>query len=273
MKKIHLDNIQDVDLSAFAALHGGVEGHVRKLTNAEAFKHMTNFRVARDKTTTPKGGKLTANILAGVDTFILAAAPAPVAPVAGDMMRLGDEYKEIVYVEAYNGTTREVTLVSKTEFAHSAGEGLVEQTAFKPGDLSEDGVMFNVETDYTDVRSATRRGVWYRNINNSTETGSASVLNISPENMLMSLGIPETDIHGAGTAADPYVVDLAMEKINTQGWQAFLFDGYMNDSSFVHGEFWDVQMAPNLQMTFRSGETVTVPLEWTAQHIRVTFYA
>jgi len=161
-----------------------------------------------------------------------------------------------------------MVLKSVTAYAHTTAEAVVELTRTNLGDLDDNGVQYDVVADRTRIDAATRRHGYDHHINHTEFKVTVALENLSVENMLAALGIPDTNIHGAGTVADPYVADGTPDDFDSIEPVHFYARGTMGNGDTVEVQFWDCRIDPSKSMAFARGQDVPAPLVFNAQHIR-----
>jgi len=236
----------------------------RTNTNAELFKALSQFGMMDDSTAASKvSTTLSAAYAAGVSTVKIASA---VGGTALDYIRIGPSgVMEVAQIET---ASTSAVLVSKTAYAHAAGETVLELTRTILGDLSDDGVVVDVAADRTRIDAATRRHAYDYNINHTEYKATVNLENLSDENVLTSLGIPETNRHGAGTAADPYVADATPANLDTIKPVHFWARGTLGNGNTVEVQMWDCRIDPSKSVKFARGQDAPLQLVFNSQHVR-----
>jgi hypothetical protein len=165
-----------------------------------------------------------------------------------------------------------ITLHSQIAFAHSTGTILgpvAPITRTNLGDISDSGVTLEVETDRTPINVATRRHRYATHTAHSNYRGSVQLENISMENLLTCMGMPETGLHGAGTVADPTVVDWLPDLIDTVDPTAFYAVGALKDGTVVEVQWFDCDWDPTKTWTIARGQDAPLDFGFDAQHMRI----
>lgn len=233
-------------------------------TNAELWSHLSTFYYYHDST-------------AGVSTTIDAAvavggSTASVAASAtgavGAYCRLGPSGgADLVRIES--GSSIAFTALSQFAYAHSSGEALVQQIETDLGDLSDAGVNLEVQTDRTRIDAATQRHRYAWHVAHSDYVCTVQFENLSMENWLVSMGIDESNVHGAGSSGDPYVADWTPDDIDTLDPLHFAAEGARKDGTTVRVEFWDCDIDPGKTMALARGQDAPLQLAFSARHIRI----
>ncbi|MFA6044193.1 MAG: hypothetical protein WC718_04355 [Phycisphaerales bacterium] len=236
----------------------------RTNTNAELWKALSQFGMMDDSTAASKvNTTLSAAYAAGVSTIKIASA---VGATALDYIRIGPS--GVMEVAQLETNTTNPALVSKIAYAHASGETVKELTRTILGDLSDDGVQVEITADRTRIDAATRRHAYDHNINHTEYRVTVAMENLSDENVLTSLGIPESNRHGAGTAADPYVADATPANLDTINPVHFWCRGTLGNGNTVEVQMWDCRIDPSKSITFARGQDAPAQLVFNTQHIR-----
>lgn len=240
----------------------------RTNTNAELFKALSQFGMITDKST----GAATLNTtvasasVVGAATIKLAAKTGA-STAGGDYVRIGPSgVMEVAKLEATPSTN--MPLVSKLAYAHAAAETVRELTRTDIGDLSDDGVAQDVSADRTRIDAATRRHGYDYNINHTEYKVTVSLENLSNENVAAALGMADSVVHGAGTTADPYVVDMTPNTLDTQEPVHFWARGTLGNGNTVEIQWWDCRVDPSKTVTLARGKDAPMQLVFNASHFR-----
>ncbi len=237
-------------------------------TNAEIWKALTQFGFMDDTTGTALGTTLSAAEAVGQSTISMTAVTNG---VAGDYVRIGDDANyEVAQIEA---TASGPAFVLKTPIAysHDALESVVELTRTDLGDLSDDGIAIEVTGDRERIDFATQRHFGDWNIRHTDFRLTASLENMSPENMNTVLGIPDTSVLGAGTTADPYVSDWTPDNFDTIDPISFWARGTLGNGNTVEVQFWDARIDPSKTVTIARGTDAPVQIGFNCRHVRWLF--
>lgn len=237
----------------------------RSNTNAELWKALSQFGMMDDST----GSFLNTTISASAAEGASAVTPASTTNGStGDYVRVGGHGNyEVAIVDALT-TASAYTLRSQLAYTHSSGEALVELTRTDLGDVNDDGVQWEVTADRTRVDAATQRHAYDHNINHTEYRITVSMENLSEENLLTSLGVPESNVHGAGTSADPTVADFTPADIDTIDPLHFWARGTLGNGNTIEVQFWDCRVDPTKTMTFARGQDAPAQLTFNARHVR-----
>lgn len=232
--------------------------------NSELFKALSQFGMMDDSTAASKvNTTLAAAYAAGVSTIKIVSATGA---AANDYIRIGPSgIMEVAQLETFSTNP---ILVSKIAYTHVSGETVKELTRTNLGDLSDDGVQYDVAADRTRIDAATKRHAYDYNVNHTEYKVTVALENLSDQNVLTSLGIPETNVHGAGTAADPYVADATPANLDTINPVHFWARGTLGNGNTVEVQFWDARIDPSKTVTFARGKDAPMQLVFNCQHIR-----
>lgn len=216
----------------------------RLYKNAEIFSHVSEVGFMREATGTHGDTTLSANAAKGALSLTVTA----ITNFAdGDYIAIGapGDTQEIGQISgAPAGNT--INLRSALAIAHLSGEEVFEVTRTKLGDLTDDGVDVTWgEGDFNAITAATKRGAVAYLVGHASQLLEFSILNTNPENVAAALGIPETNISGAGTAANPTRLDTAPDDFVTALAAAWYFTGIRKDGSTVEIQAWGVDVDPN----------------------------
>jgi hypothetical protein len=237
-------------------------------TNAELFAKLTLFGVMQDSTSGLSAVISTgAGPAAGGSTF---GVSATATGSTGVYIRIGPAGgAEIGQVEA--GTSLAVTLKSQVLEAHSSGEAVVQQLRTDLGDIQDDGVQSDIQADRNRIDVATKRHRYAWHIQHTDYVMTVGLENWSAENLLASMAIPESNIHGAGSAADPTVVDWDPELIDTISPLHFYAQGAFKDGRTLEVQWWDVNIDPAKSFNMARGQDAPLTLAFTARMQRFLF--
>lgn len=179
-----------------------------------------------------------------------------------DKFRLGDRpYIEAGIVES-GGATANLTLQSVVSDDYDSGEAVVEVEDTPIGDLTEDGIEVQYDGGDTAIRSGTHKGVWqYIPSGDRAISVAYAMLNLSMENLAESVGMdPSTRIAGAGTTADPYIIDIREDRFAEQPLRIWYFLGARLDGAVVRVEaFAGKVFAPGGSVSYAQGQASELP--------------
>lgn len=237
----------------------------RTNTNAELFKALSQFGMMTDSTagldTTFSAGEAVAQTTLSLTSKVGAAA--------SDYVRLGHSGRmEVGQIESVSTAANEITLKSKIAYAHVALEVVHELDRTNLGDLSDDGVTLEVTADRTRIDAATKRHGYAYNINHTEYRVTTALENLSNENILASLGIADSEVHGAGSTADPYVSDATPANLDTIDPVHFYARGTLGNGDIVEIQFWDCRIDPSKSVTLARGQDAPLQLVFNTQHFR-----
>lgn len=244
----------------------------RKNNNAEIWNELSEFGAIRNKTGTAGSTTLTAAAAAGATTLTVAA----ITNFADtDIIRIGagNEMEVAVISGAPAGST--ITLQQALVKAHANGDAVVEQAKTVLGIVTDDGVETDVDADFSPIQAATQRmvvayvgghfGPWFR----------AAIESFNLENLATSYGMKETEIIGAGSAANKYRLAIDGTKLGNQLDQGFYFTGLMHDQvTNVEIQYWGVEVdwSQAGKHTFKRGEPIPViPIVGRATSAKVIY--
>ena len=231
-------------------------------TSAEVLADVTEIGIM-DDVGGGNSGTINGAVAAGATTIVLTAAGTW---AAADLFRIGDRpYIEAGEIESIITVT--ITTKSGLADAYASGEAIVEIADVPIGDLTEDGLTINHEGGDTAIRSGTKAGIWqYIPSGDQSITFEFSVLNLSPENVKEMFG-DSTTLLGAGTVADPYVVHVREDLVNSSPEKVWYFIG-----ARVDGGVYRVQansgrlFAPAGSMQFAQGSPTSLPFVLRVMH-------
>jgi len=159
-------------------------------------------------------------------------------------------------------------LVSKLAYAHAVSEVVRELDRTDLGDLSDDGVQDETAVDRTRIDAATKRHAYDYNINHSEYKVTVNLENLSNENVLTAFGIPETNVHGAGTTADPSVADVRPNDLDTISPVHFWARGTLGNGNIVEVQYFDCKIDPSKSITYARGQDAPLQVVFNAAHRR-----
>lgn len=232
-------------------------------TNAELWSHLSTFYLLTDNST-GISTTIDAALAAGGSTGSIVLGSTS---MVGNFARIGPSGgAEVIYVES--GSTVAFTARSQFAEAHSTGEAFVELSQTDLGDLSDAGLQPAVESDRTRIDVATKRHRYAWHIAHTDFVVTGGLENISWENLLVSVGIDESNIHGAGSTADPTVADWDPESFDTLDPIHFAAAGALKDGTLVRVEFWDCDFDPGKALTLARGQDTPLGFAFSARHVR-----
>lgn len=131
----------------------------------------------------------------------------------------------------------------------------------KLGDLSEGGITFAIETEENEVRSGSRREIYVYIRGSTSQLWRGELLNINVNNYAFALGENEngTNITGAGSSADPYVLDVNPEKFGEQVARTYYATGLRVDADVIRCEASARVYAPSIEWTMAQGSPAVIP--------------
>ena len=224
----------------------------------ELWTEVTEGGFIKDQPTTPASSTIATTALIVGDTAVEVAAASTFAN--DDLIRIGTgSSMEVGQIEAGGGTTS-LTLYSGVVLAHAIGEPVFEQVKVDLGDISEDGVTRETSVDRNEFRVATQAGNYAVLISNAGARISWNLVNHSLENVLASLGIDETNITGAGSAADPFVGHVDPDAFNELLNHSLYFIGALKDGTQYEIRGFNCDFDANQTMTYARGNPALLPM-------------
>lgn len=214
--------------------------------------------LAQDKATAPASTTLSANAAAGASSFTVTSATGL---AIGKVIRVGaGEHAELVQISNLVSTT--VTPARALRRAHDSGEAVVEQTLYDLGpSAGPPGLTINGETTEVDVENSR---LLFALLNGFLDLEMTNTLaGVTPYTFAVGLGIPLANVKGAGTSADPKVIQSDGSEIGTAVNQCVVLLGVTNDGTPVLMELWGAESDyTGFQVTFARGVAFTVPAKW-----------
>lgn len=234
-------------------------------TNAELWSHLSSFKVLWDSTTGLSTTVSTGGCSSGGSTCGTAATSTGLA--AGDYVRIGPRGgTEIAWIEAKS--TAGFTAKNEYIESHSSGESVVEQVVTDLGDIADSGISVDVTADVTTINVATQRHAYAHHVAHTDYACTVQLENLSVENLLTCMGIPDSQIHGAGSTADPYVADWVSDRIDTITPLNFLGQGTRKDGTNIDVLFMDCDFNPAKTIALARGQDAPVEFTFYARLIR-----
>jgi hypothetical protein len=242
-------------------------------TNAELWSHLSNFYVLWDSTS----GVSTTVDSTGVDIAATASTMPTSASATGlstgvSYIRVGARGGAIwALVDAGTtgaGGTGTITARSQWAEAITDNEPVVEQVKTDLGDISDAGISLDVTSDMTTINVATQRHAYAHHVAHTDYACTVQLENLSIENLLVSMGMNDSNLHGAGTTADPNVADWLSANIDTINPLAFLAEGTRKDGTNMSVEFWDCDFDPAKTIAIARGQDAPVEFTFFARVIR-----
>jgi hypothetical protein len=199
------------------------------------------------------------------------AAAATVIPVAattnfaiGDTIRV--DSGELVELAVVSVVTAGVSLTvsDPLTFAHASGVAVVEQFAYDIGDV-EGGVTVRGAAQTSDVLVATRR-MAYTILNGYTDLSIEFGSPVVTLGMLaFALGIPLTNVLGAGTTADPFSLVTDGNDFTSEANMSIVAIGVTMDGVPLRVELWGVDMDPSgFSLAMKTGTHAATPMKGVA---------
>jgi len=237
----------------------------RTNTNSELWKALSQFGMMVESTAT-FDLEVSATSSVGQDSFTVVTSTAA---STGSYVQIGvtGSY-DVGKIEALSTADVGFTLHSDAAYTHSTGEHAIALSRTNLGDLSDDGVAFDVAADRTRIDAATRRHGYDYNINHTEYKVTVALENLSNENILASVGIADASVHGAGSTADPSVMDWTPASLDTQSPVHFWARGTLGNGNTVELQWWDCRVDPSKTITLARGKDAPAQLVFNAQHYR-----
>jgi hypothetical protein len=234
-------------------------------TSDELWVAVSSAGFVTDETAGTPGSTTSDAVYSAGDTVLSVVSETNFA--TGDLVRLATgSSMEIAIVESTAAGS--LTMESGIAFAHASGIVLVEQQRVDLGDISDDGVTRESSVERTEIRAATQAGTYATLVTNANARLGWNLLNHSLENVMFALGIDESNITGAGTAADPYISDINPDNFNELTNIAIYFAGSLRDGTTVEVQGWNCDFDPNATISYLRGQAVSIPFAADVQHIR-----
>ena len=239
----------------------------RTNTNAELWAALSQFGYMDDSTGAGKISTTLGTSEAEGQTALTVVLVANSTIAAAKYVRVGASgNSEVAQVET--ATTVVITLKSQIAYGHASGEAVAELTRTNLGDTTDDGVQWEVVADRTRIDAATQRHAYGHHINHTEYRVTVSLENLSNENMAVMMGIPETANHGAGTTADPTIVDWTPDDIDTIDPLSFWARGTLKNGTLVEMQAWDCDIDPSKTFQIARGQDAPGQLVFNTRHIR-----
>lgn len=225
-------------------------------TNEELWVAVSEVGVLRDGGT---GAGTLASAASNGDGSVTLDTGEGSAYAANDYIRIGSgNTTEVWQVESV--ATDTVTIRGSIVFEHAAGTVHNEQVKTNLGDISEDGVTRETTSDRQEFRVATQAGVYATLLVSSGLRLSWNLVNHSLENVLASLGVPESVLAGTGTAADPYTAPIDPDTFDTVTGESLYFAGSLEDGTTIEIRGCNAQYDANQTMTYARGNPALLPM-------------
>ena len=223
---------------------------------ADVFSNLTGFGFFRDVTSSPGDTTLDAEAAAG-QTVLSVASETNF--VANDFLRVGDlGDQEIGKVEAVS--SGEITLVSATTYLHENGEVVKEVEKVLIGDIDDAGVGLEWQGNRTQVDVATRNRRYFFTLSGVNARLTANLENHSVENLMLSLGLDETAITGAGSSVDPFKGHLDPELMDALLNHSFFFTGALKDGTTVEAHVSQISIDVNKTINYARQNPAVIPI-------------
>ena len=234
--------------------------------NSELWAALSQFGYAYDSTKTAL--TMAKAAAAGATTIKLSAATG-LSTAGGDWLRVGDDSNyEMCKTEI---ATTSPTLVSGLAFAHSSAEVVHFLTRTNVGDVSDEGVSDEISADRTQINAATQRHAYDHHINHTNYRVTVNLENLSVENWAVTAGILESNITGAGTTADPHVVDFTPDDLDGYDPLFFWARGTLKNGNNVEIQWWDCRIDPTKTVTYARGQDAPLQLAFDCAHRRILY--
>lgn len=238
-------------------------------TNAELWATLTQFGVIRDSTVAALALASTVAPAAGSTSVILSSAATGLS--TGDEIRLGPTggaQVALVVAISTTGATDALSFRSPLAEALLGGSPVVKVTRTDLGDLMDDGVQLEVQSDIQTINAATQRNAYAHHVAHTDGLVTVGLENISWENLLASVGDDEANIKGGTTASDPTVVDWLPDNFDTVKPIHFYAQGTLKDGTSVEVQFFDCDIDPAKTMNLARGQDAPLNLGYYPRVIR-----
>jgi hypothetical protein len=214
---------------------------------------------------TPVAASLDAALSRGDSTFDVGTGEGSSFAI-GDYVRVGSGSSlEVFKIDAI--ATDTITPETPVLLAHAAAEDVEKQDLVDLGDVSEDGVSRETSVERQEFRVATQAGVYAVLIQNAGARLSWNLVNHNVENVLTSLGIPETLLLGSGTTGDPWVAHVNPDDFNTVISESLFFKGTLRDGTTFEVRGFSADYDPNQTMTYARGNPALLPIAADVQSL------
>lgn len=233
----------------------------RNRNNSQLFDALSSVGIMRTKASSPGNSTVATAFAAGAATFDLASASNF---AIGDLIRVGaGSETEVTKISGLASVT--VTPVHVPEFAHDAGEPVVEIEETDLGPTSDDGVETDAEGDFSPIFAGTRRMVMGFRGANYAPVIRFGLLEHCLENIATAHGMKESDVIGSGTAAIPNRLVLNPAKFGLDLDTIIYFKGVLHDTlTNVLVRAWggEIDWTKAFRMSYKrtGGETI-IPVE------------
>jgi len=236
----------------------------RTNTNAELWKALSQFGKMVDSTGSVLSTTLSSSEAEGQTTISVVSTTNA---SSNDYIRVGASGSmDVAQIET--NTTVAITLKSQLAYSHASGATVKELTRVDLGDLSDDGVDETVTHDRTAINVATRRHTYDYDTAHTDYQVTVALENLSDQNRLAVVGIADSNLHGAGTTADPQVADWTPADIDTENPVHFWARGTLGNGNTVEVQWWDCRVDASKSSKFARGQDAPHTLVFNAQHIR-----
>lgn len=237
----------------------------RANNNSELWSHVSQFGYMPDSTS-GLDTNLGSSVTSGTSTGISIASSGG---STDDYVRIGNDGNyEVAQVTANTSDSIDVKSALAFNHANSTTEKVKKVDRTDLGDISDDGIQWEVVADRTRIDAATQRHAYDHNINHTNYRVTVSLENLSDENWAVVMGIDEDNIHGAGTSSDPSVVDFTADDIDGIDPVHFWFQGALKNGDVVEIQCWDCRIDPSKTVTFARGQDAPAQIVFDAAHVR-----
>lgn len=235
---------------------------MRLNTNAEVFSKLTEVGGISDMAA-GEAGVLDAAAAAG-DTTVDVVEDVT-ALVSGDFIRVGqDNELEVHEVDSVSGTGPfTVQLTTALVRDHAIGAEVQQVELLNYGAISDAGVNVDDSATVNEIFAATQFQVYVRLLQNQTSEFSWAMLNWSMENIAATLGIPESELTGSGTATAKDQLAVLGEALDSVQNYSLYFRGEREGGKLVEVMGFDASFDLNNAKNFLRGQQVDLPLAAT----------
>ena len=233
--------------------------------NSELWGTLSQFGYAYDSTAGSTGLTLSSAITSGAIAAVSSSGQS-----TGAYYRMGDDSNyEMCQVETPSSLG--FTAFSNFAFDHASGETVLLLARTNLGDVSDEGVSDEISADRSQINAATQRHAYDHHINHTNYRVTVNLENLSMENWAFASGILESNITGAGTTADPYVVDFTPDNLDAYDPLFFYARGTLKNGNNVEIQWWDCRIDPTKTTQYARGQDAPLQLTFDAAHRRILY--
>lgn len=224
----------------------------------EYFSHLTEVGQIREATGTH--GDTTLSAAAAKDATSLTVTAIT---NFSDGERLIIDTGELMEVNQVSGTPagNTINLRSPLARAHASGVVVKEASLIVLGDTTDEGVSLTLgEGDFNSIGAANKRAIVTHLLGHIDQRMGFSIENWVLENILAALGIPESALKGAGTAANPYRIVALADDFATDTEIAWYGKGARKDGRIQEVHAWGGEVDPTAlqNLTLARGQVAPI---------------